>query len=849
MKIVESNILKFSTSDEAIVVKPAAYRVVLNYSKTNGTVDTPRITISLNEIDNYSDYDGDDVFLRFRKSISESRFKIKESNIETKTKNGCTIHIANSFTKSTFQEIVYDFVYFDAIIIINELYCIEFLASFEKVDEQEFTVIYKAVLESLEWNGNEADCANFFKYINNKFTEIENKYSNDIDDINQEFERPVGSFLIPDNGKDIFEIEGITFEIIPNQSLINTASLTKELYVTIVAQTTEVIKGEKIKLLDINEYAEKSEKGLVKIEFPVLEVYENGIPTGSFNFKEDKCENPFSVMQNKGFEYSLDFFGNVTFKNGWVGINGYLKPPYYDEPVFNVKIYKKFNPKTLKWSNYTFKSLEEAMQASKNDVQWLEIQNPTFEILPESIFEFKNLKSLRITEDTWKTKLKLNFISERIGELIHLENIHISRTNIQEIPESIRDLKNLTSLFFSDCSIKKIPNTIMQLPNLLYLTLENNLIETVPENINLPSLYSIDLQGNLLKTLPESLLKQPKINSINLENNPLENLPKEYNDFQELKLSIDDKTRLLDYKYRGAGDNGVVLWNNEIYFCTEEDKLLADLKNVISENKLQKYEKALQFLAKKTIGFLNTNKEDYSQVGNHRFGGKPDLPLNVVYPTFIDNYEGKRICKHEFIGQINCELIADLQDYLPKKGVLFFFLETIHNIYNKNGNPCKVIYISDIETLASGQRFEFVEGEFYDMYQLYDSFKVNAILQLSAPGFYSIYTNNYLFNDKTASLKEIDDYYDVLYHKFEVPIDSKYPHNYAVNSYGFTQHESPELQASLQLKGKPEDWTILLKVTSCGNMQWGDAGVLFFVIHKSDLAKCDFSNVFVTIES
>jgi len=32
-------------------------------------------------------------------------------------------------------------------------------------------------------------------------------------------------------------------------------------------------------------------------------------------------------------------------------------------------------------------------------------------------------------------------------------------------------------------------------------------------------------------------------------------------------------------------------------------------------------------------------------------------------------------------------------------------------------------------------------------------------------------------------------------------------------------------------------------------MQWGDAGDLFFVIHKSDLAKGDFSNVFITMES
>ncbi len=58
-----------------------------------------------------------------------------------------------------------------------------------------------------------------------------------------------------------------------------------------------------------------------------------------------------------------------------------------------------------------------------------------------------------------------------------------------------------------------------------------------------------------------------------------------------------------------------------------------------------------------------------------------------------------------------------------------------------------------------------------------------------------------------------------------------------------------EHQASLVLKGAPEEWTILFHVTSCGDFQWGDAGDLFFVAHKSDVALCDFSRVFCTLES
>ncbi len=48
-----------------------------------------------------------------------------------------------------------------------------------------------------------------------------------------------------------------------------------------------------------------------------------------------------------------------------------------------------------------------------------------------------------------------------------------------------------------------------------------------------------------------------------------------------------------------------------------------------------------------------------------------------------------------------------------------------------------------------------------------------------------------------------------------------------MNCYEFTQHVSPELQASLTWKGNPQDWVSLLLVKSRGDFQGGDAGDLF----------------------
>ena len=849
MKVVKSTIFSINVPDEMEVTNPLEFMVVLNYSETNGTIDKPRIVLSLNKIKNYDDLDGEDLLSKFRTSVLESRFKAEEKSFEVLTKNECTMYVVHSYTKTTFQKIDYDFVYFDALIIINDLYCIEFLVNLEKVDEASFTNIYTSIFDSLQWEGNAADCAKYFEAIDKRIEEIEKKYANSETENNEKWFKPFAPFEIPTNGNDIFEIGGFDFEIIQDQSSVATTLHSKELYITLVAKTKDYKKGENSLLLEINEYAEVSEKGLVKVSFPILEVYNNGTPTGFFDYNDGKRENPYSSVRIEGFEYTLQFSGTVTFEKGWVGMNGYLKASYNEKPVFDVKIYKQFDTKSINWNNYIFKSLEEALLAPKNVVEWLELKNPTFETLPEDIFEFKNLKSLWITNSDYNSNLNLNFISERIGELNQLESLHVTKSNLKAIPESVGNLKKLTSLYLADNNIKSIPNAILNLPNIMYLNFDNNQIEILPEPINLQGLFSISLIGNLLKTLPESLILQPKINSIKADRNSLEFLPNLYNDFKGLSLSIDDKKRLLDYEYKSKTPNGVTTWNDEIFFCKPTDILFADFSVIIKMNKLEKYQEALLSLTKKAIGFSHTIDEDYTQIGNHRFGGKPDLPIDVAYPTFIHNYEGETEYKYEFIGQINCESITGLQDYLPRKGILFFFLETLHTIYGANNNPCKVLYIENVEKLESGSRFDLKQSDFYDMFEIYAGFKVNATPQLSAPAFYSIATNSYLFNQKTEVLQQECMDSDLFYDNFEEPINNAFKHDYAINAYGFTQHESPELQASLKLKGNPEDWIILLKVTSSGDMQWGDAGDLFFVIHKIDLANSNFNNVFVTMES
>src|SRR5690606_37324756 len=135
---------------------------------------------------------------------------------------------------------------------------------------------------------------------------------------------------------------------------------------------------------------------------------------------------------------------------------------------------------------------------------------------------------------------------------------------------------------------------------------------------------------------------------------------------------------------------------------------------IIRKNELGKHKKALFSLVKRAVGFHQTAEEDYSEVGNHRFGGMPDLPEDVAYPIFFDEQEKKEL-HYEFIAQVNCAHLAPLQDYLPRTGSLFFFFKSIHYFGFDDKNIARVIYVEDNSRLSSAKQFTLREEDFLEL--------------------------------------------------------------------------------------------------------------------------------------
>lgn len=100
----------------------------------------------------------------------------------------------------------------------------------------------------------------------------------------------------------------------------------------------------------------------------------------------------------------------------------------------------------------------------------------------------------------------------------------------------------------------------------------------------------------------------------------------------------------------------------------------------------------MEIILNNTINLLG--KEDYSQVGNSRIGGNPDLPIEMNYPVFESGF-------YEFILQIN---LSDFKiEGFPEDGLISIFYgnlddnEAIAYHFNEIQNLEKKLIPIDIE--------------------------------------------------------------------------------------------------------------------------------------------------------
>jgi len=804
----------------------------------------PHIRINLRRIEDVDNdlYKGETFAEKLEDSFLGSFFKAEKLKSEERTVQDKPATLIYAKTEAAWQDVHFNIKYLFASILLNDVYYLDVVLMHEPGENGQLDAWVAETFDSIKVLGdakiwNQA----FVADVAAEEAEWQRQEKLRSGPKKQEYE----ILNIPEDSKEQFTVGDFDFGI--PDSKIEVEEFSNELLIRIAGKTESIKAGIKAQVLD-----DYPGDGQISLEVRTKGILIDGKPKGEFHFEDGKTEKPsYLYVRESGFDHRLAFNGTVRIEDGWVLMNGEMTKSYHDKS-FPIRVIKKFNMESLNWKNYRYTSMEEIQAANPKDIRFLSLGNAEFVKLPELLFTFQNLEELDISWHSYginAKKLPLSEIQADISLWRNLRKFHIAGATIESLPETLGELQNLEHLSITNCDLEYTPNSIWKLPKLKYLWLSSNRLRSIPEGIDLPELQNISLEKNQLQTLPESLAKQPKLKKIGLEDNSLESLPQAFNEIEAVELSLEDKKRLLDFEYKGADGTGLVTWDDAAFWSLYDTGMIAEVEQVLDENKVEKYREALKALVKRAVGFKHQGEEDYKAIGSHRFGGMPDLPTHMQYPEYFDDYD-KKTYKYEFIAQINCAELEDFQNYLPRKGMLYFFLETIHSIYGGHNNPCKVVYVEDVSNLVSGRRFNFSKVDYYEMYDGgYTGFKVVAKKMNSAPSFYASYVNTHLFLGEAEVLKDDEDFLEEAYDIFEEPLNQKNEFEYAVNAYGFAQHEHPELQAALKRKGKAEDWIILLTVTSSGSMQWGDAGDLFFTIHKSDLAKGDFSNVFVTMES
>ncbi|GAB4148518.1 MAG: hypothetical protein OHK0017_11280 [Patescibacteria group bacterium] len=156
------------------------------------------------------------------------------------------------------------------------------------------------------------------------------------------------------------------------------------------------------------------------------------------------------------------------------------------------------------------------------------------------------------------------------------------------------------------------------------------------------------------------------------------------------------------------------------------------LIQALRENGFKSMQKIALETAQNSIKLFPYELENYSQIGNSRAAGIPDLPPDFVFPM-RKNSETEYM---DFLCQINCSELAeyDYNNLLPHMGILsFFFCFDMDDFDN-----FKVYYFPDTTNLVLRKDYSELTKAYPNYYVNVNSFKLTFASEISVdPNLYN----------------------------------------------------------------------------------------------------------------
>ena len=262
---------------------------------------------------------------------------------------------------------------------------------------------------------------------------------------------------------------------------------------------------------------------------------------------------------------------------------------------------------------------------------------------------------------------------------------------------------------------------------------------------------------------------------------------------------------------------------------------------------LAKHSQRLDSLRKPALHLVRSAQRGWS-----RIGGRPAVPRDFVWPT----WKGK---PQSFLGQIDLAAVPPRArpEALPSAGFLYFFFTAAQDTWGGDANDRGSWRVYFLDHLAKEEERPFPkdlpeDGRFAEV----------------PVAFAAVETYPDGQDDRIEALK-LDDLEQEAYDALRFGVFGKHPLHQLLGYASPIQGNDMELECQLTSYGQsfgnpsgavsPEravlekgkaDWMLLFQLDSDDDaqMMWGDAGRLYFWITKQDLARRDFSKVWMILQ-
>jgi uncharacterized protein YwqG len=274
------------------------------------------------------------------------------------------------------------------------------------------------------------------------------------------------------------------------------------------------------------------------------------------------------------------------------------------------------------------------------------------------------------------------------------------------------------------------------------------------------------------------------------------------------------------------------------------------LVNQLSEHGLFRIADAILGLAKPCV-HLETRGEDRLPAGATKLGGTPDLPATFDWPE----WKGR---PQSFLGQLNLRdfVGTSIQADLPDRGILSFFYDAEQSTWGYDPNDrgsWAVAYFPDESGICPRELPTSLPlcGQYLQC-------AVTLHESISIPGWKTPQLDRV-----QLSKVELDAYWKLLevlrpehymHQVFGYPIEVQGDMHvqcqlvtnglYCGNGSAYTDPRAAELRPGAT------GWRLLLQIDSDDKtgMMWGDVGMVYFWIHKDDLAECRYGQAWMILQ-